>query len=214
MAPTQQAKDADSIRRQSLAGLVLAAGSSERFGGAKITEAELDGLAIGLHAANHLAVHAEVFVVVREGDSETQALFQEAGFETVPCSEAALGMGHSLACGMRAIMADTRTFRGCVVALGDMPTVSSSTIKQICQAVNEPDSIVRPSYQKKAGHPVAFGCAYFAALSELQGDQGARDVVEKFKDQLISIEVDDPGVLLDVDRPGDLEQIVRHRLRT
>jgi molybdenum cofactor cytidylyltransferase len=60
-------------------------------------------------------------------------------------------------------------------------------------------------YQGRKGHPVAFGAELFSELVRLSGDEGARRVLARFPGQ--AVEVDDPGVLLDMDTEADLASL-------
>ena len=59
-------------------------------------------------------------------------------------------------------------------------------------------------HRGERGHPVGFAARYRAALMALSGDEGARSVVAANAADVMTIEVDDPGVVRDVDRPADL----------
>ncbi|MCK7579437.1 MAG: NTP transferase domain-containing protein [Chromatiales bacterium] len=64
-------------------------------------------------------------------------------------------------------------------------------------------------HRGQRGHPVGFSAEFAPALRALQGDRGARDLLARHADRLQCLEVDDPGVLLDVDTPADLAMITR-----
>ena len=56
------------------------------------------------------------------------------------------------------------------------------------------------------GHPVGFSRALRVELAAIDGDEGARAVIARHRDALIAIEVDDPGIVKDIDTPSDLER--------
>jgi molybdenum cofactor cytidylyltransferase len=86
-----------------------------------------------------------------------------------------------------------------------MPWIAPETIAAVARSLEAGASIVAPSYRGQRGHPVAFGAGYRAALLALDGDRGARELVQDAKSSLELVEVDDPGVLRDVDAPADLD---------
>jgi molybdenum cofactor cytidylyltransferase len=109
-------------------------------------------------------------------------------------------MGTSLAAGVRAAAeAD-----GWVIALADMPFVRPETIAKIVKAMEQGAAIAAPKTGGQRGHPVGFARAFFEALSSLKGDAGAREVLKRYPDRIVLCEVDDPGVLRDIDQPSDL----------
>jgi molybdenum cofactor cytidylyltransferase len=107
------------------------------------------------------------------------------------------GMGDSIAAAVTA----GPDFRGWVVALGDMPFILPGTLDQVIDSLQD-DAISVPVYQGQRGHPVGFGCSFGSALMSLTGDQGAKRLFQTARVQ--TIEVDDPGVLWDVDVPEAL----------
>lgn len=107
------------------------------------------------------------------------------------------GMGDSIAA---AVSAEPE-HRGWLIALGDMPFIDANTLKQIVRSV-EDDAISVPVHGGRYGHPVAFGRAFGPALMALVGEKGAKRLFHGAR--IKEIEVDDPGVLWDVDVPAAL----------
>ena len=182
-------------------GILLAAGAARRFGGDKLLAVLPAGEAIGVAALHALrAVLPTVIAVVRPGDDALAALFAGHGARVVHCERADEGMGASLACGVDA-SADAS---GWVVALADMPWIATATIRAVADAIASGASLAAPVYRGERGHPVGFAASHRAALSALEGDEGARAILAHAGAALVRIHVDDAGVLRDVDAPGDL----------
>jgi molybdenum cofactor cytidylyltransferase len=187
-------------------GILLAAGSSKRFGSNKLFQAlpagtPEAGTPIALAAAKHLLdALPESIAVVRPRAQKLGKLLRDAGCNTVVCKNAGEGMGTSLAAGVRAASeAD-----GWVVALADMPFLRPETIRVIAKALSEGAAIAAPSYRGQRGHPVGFARRFLEELSSLHGDLGARTLLDQHPDWVTAHEVDDPGVLRDIDKPSDL----------
>lgn len=66
------------------------------------------------------------------------------------------------------------------------------------------DKIIVPSYQNKPGHPVGFGSDFFGELGQINGDRGARVVINNHQDAIVVVPVEDQGVLSDIDQSSDL----------
>ena len=192
-----------------IAGVLLAAGIGRRYdpSGArlKLLEAAPSGLHAGTPIAaaalrNLRAAIADVLVVVRPADCaaqrELRQLLAAEDAQLVNCPEADAGLGHSLACGVRA----RRDAAGWVIALADMPAVSPATIVAVRDAIASGHAAAAPTHRGQRGHPVGFSRACLDALLSLSGDAGARSVLAAHEPLLI--EVDDPGCLLDIDTPG------------
>jgi molybdenum cofactor cytidylyltransferase len=110
------------------------------------------------------------------------------------------GMGHSIAAGVSACgNAD-----GWLILPGDMPLIRPSTIEAVAAGL-ERYPVCYAQYRGRQGHPVGFSTELFAELLTLSGDEGARRLVARYPAQ--PIEVDDPGVLFDVDTAEDLARL-------
>lgn len=185
-----------------VAGVLLAAGVGARFGGHKLLAPLAGGTSLAMTAARNLraALDGEVWVVVRPGDRLLAEQFARDGFHTVVNAQAARGMGTSLACGVRAAAGAD----GWLIALADMPAIRPVTIRRVAAAIIEGATLAAPYYAGRRGHPVGFGSGLRGELLALDGDSGARDLLSRYGTQLKRIEVDDAGILLDVDTRGDL----------
>lgn len=187
--------------RKHVVGILLAAGTGSRFGGDKLLHPMPDGVAIAAHAArNMLAAGLSVTAVVRPGDFPLADMLEQEGCTVTVCRGAARGMGASLA----HAVAGERGADGWVVALADMPKIAPATIKSVVSALEQGALIAAPQFQQQRGHPVGFSAELRSELLALDGDQGARAVLEGHRDTLKLIDCDDPGVLYDIDRKTDV----------
>lgn len=181
-----------------IAGILLAAGSSRRFGADKRLSQLEDGTPMVLASARNLAaICARTLVVIRPDDGEVALLLQEAGLETVVCAEAAQGMGRSLAYGVAAA-ADAP---GWLIALADMPYIQPESYRSVLQALAQGARIARPVHDGRPGHPVGFAAECYAELVVLTGDRGGKSIIDADPVAAQACPVDDAGVLKDIDRP-------------
>lgn len=181
--------------------LLLAAGSSRRFGsdkrqarlpcGRSVLQASLD---------TALQVFSQVHVVLRETD-DIDALGIAATVPVVRSPQADLGMGHSLASGIAAL--GDSDAQAVAILLADMPWLRRETLLQLT-AHADPQRIVMPVYDGQQGHPVIIGRAFWPLLEGLTGDKGAKAVIGAHAQACIRVQTDDPGVLLDADTPDAL----------
>jgi molybdenum cofactor cytidylyltransferase len=181
-------------------GLLLAAGQGRRFGGNKLLQPLDDGTPMVLASASPLhAVLTETVAVVDDADGEVARLLAQEGLQVVCNPQARKGVGTSIACGVAA----SRHAGGWVIALGDMPFIPQTIVQAVVAALAGGADIVAPVNQGQRGHPVGFSARHAEALMNLRADEGARGLIAAHRDSLELIEVDDRGVLLDIDHCGE-----------
>lgn len=182
-----------------ITGLLLAAGTGERFGGNKLL-ASLDGQPLVLHSARTLTACDRTVAVVRADDHRLQQLLRHTGIVVVINHQAEDGMGSSIAAGVKA----SPESDGWCILPGDMPAVQTSTAQVVVDALRGGAQLAVPFYRTHSGHPVGFGKLFRDQLESLNGDIGARSILAAHPDQVVRLAVDDPGILQDIDRPADL----------
>jgi molybdenum cofactor cytidylyltransferase len=180
--------------------VVLAAGKGSRFEGAshKLAQ-ELGGTTVlGRTLAAVLASQLP-FVVVTSSALAAEASRAVAARDIVVLSDAdaARGMGHSIAEGVQA----RAHAGGWLVLPGDMPMVQASTLRRVAEALDD-HPVAYAQHRGRRGHPVGFAAELFSELLLLTGDEGARRLLARYP--AFGVEVDDPGVLLDIDTADDL----------
>jgi molybdenum cofactor cytidylyltransferase len=156
---------------------------------------------MALAAARNLKTALPDCIAVVNGENEElMAQLESAGLRVTVYPRARQGMGASLAWGVvQSLAAD-----GWLIALADMPWIQPQTIRSIAVAVTDPRAIAAPLHQGRRGHPVAFGGAYGQDLMKLDGDLGARRLLDAHARKIILLPSADPGVLRDVDVPEQL----------
>lgn len=184
--------------------ILLAAGASRRFGANKLLAELPNGESLGLHSAAQLCDGPdELLVIVNSADSDSAAMFRQAGYATLVAPDAADGMGHSLAHGIK----QRPEALAWLVCLADMPLVQRTTVSAICDHLRQGANIVVPRYRGSEGHPVGFSRKHRDALINLQGDRGARSLRQQESSHTLYLDVEDAGVLRDFDTPDALSKL-------
>lgn len=121
------------------------------------------------------------------------------------------GQSFSVAAGLRALPADTDA---ALFLLGDQPLVMAQTLHLLVSTFQATDHwIVAPCFKGRRGNPVLVASALFDRLVRPAGDAGARVLFREFRHRMHCLEVDDPGILADVDTPEDYRALVREQDR-
>lgn len=192
-----------------IGAIILAAGSSRRFGDDKRRSTLPSGqllLEESIHKA--ASVIDKVIVVLRFGDKafarELEQRIENPDVSYYCAPDSAKGMGHSLA----NAIAKVKDWEAALVFLGDMPFVQAETVESLLAEYefrkHKAAPIIIPVRKGVKGHPVLFAKNYFPEIAAIKGDEGARAVIDAHKDQVFRVEVEDPGVIRDIDTPEDL----------
>ncbi len=206
--------------------IILAAGSSQRFGSHKLLAKLDNGETMFAQTLNNIRTAIpHVLVITRpelvdalrsaqcstrnstphEADvhgnthNNTRNNTRKNSLNILTFNDAEQGMGASLAFAATQLPA----WDAVLVCLADMPFISSATYKAIAERATA-SNIVVPEFGGKHGNPVAFGAQFFPALAGLSGDGGGRRLWQTRTEAVLAVPVDDPGVLLDIDTPEQL----------
>lgn len=187
-----------------IAGLLLAAGRSARFGGDKLL-APLHGRPVLYWSAAALVteVDALYLVVPADGGARVEAL------EGVPAvvvhhEGRDAGMSSSIRAGLAALPSEAIAV---VIALADQPLMAPDVVRRLCERWREGGATaVAPRYHDGRGHPVLFGRAAFGELAALEGDSGARALLDALGEAVALVPVDGAAPV-DVDTPDALRML-------
>jgi molybdenum cofactor cytidylyltransferase len=190
-----------------IAALLLAAGKSSRMGSNKMLE-EVDGRPMVARTAQRvLSSRARPIVaVLGNRATDVDAALGKLPIERVTNPDFADGLSTSLKRGLVALPDDVE---GVVVCLGDMPLIAGRDIDRLIAAFNplEGRAIIVPVRHGKRGNPILWSRQFFAEITALSGDQGARKLIEEHADLVAEIEMDNDAIFIDIDTPEALAQL-------
>ena len=172
---------------QSPVVIVLAAGRGERFAASGGTVHKLQALLAGKPVMDHV-LHA----VKASG----------LPYHVVTADPARPGMGDSIAAGVRA----TPNANGWLILPADLPLITSDTLRRIAFA--PPCAVTLPVVNGQRGHPVRFDPECTQELLNLQGNQGAAQLIRAraATDSVAFMELEDVGCITDIDTLDDLQR--------
>jgi molybdenum cofactor cytidylyltransferase len=158
-----------------------------------------------------LAARLEQVIVVtgNEAMAVAQAV-QDLPVDVVHNDRYRDGLSGSLRVGIAALGPE---IAAALVMLGDQPLLTAAVINQLVERYEQGGaSIVAPFADGQRGNPVLFDRKFFAELQAIAGDQGARTVLQTYRDAIVAVEVDS-AVLEDVDTPEAYEALLARTAR-
>jgi molybdenum cofactor cytidylyltransferase len=192
-----------------VSAIVLAAGTSTRMGRAKQL-LPLGGTTVLAQTLDKVrsARVAEIILVL---GASAEAIRQQLppslldGLKVVVNQAYGKGMASSLHEGLAAL--DQRSDAALII-LGDQPFIRPQTLDQIVDGYRRSRAkIVIPSYQGNRGNPVLLDRSVFSEVMALEGDVGCRAIFGNHLEAILKVEVEDKGVLLDIDDQDDYERL-------
>ena len=187
--------------------IVLAAGKGSRFVGPehKLEQSLGASTVLGTTLGHAIASQLQVVVVTTEalaGVVRRSVAARDVIVlpEADTPGQAGLGMGYSISAGVNA----RPNAVGWLVLPGDMPMVQPATLQAVARTLAH-HAVAYAQYKGRRGHPVGFASELYSELTTLSGDEGARRLIARYPAH--GVEVDDPGVLVDVDTLADLANV-------
>lgn len=191
-----------------ITAIVLAAGTSSRMGTAKQL-LTYRGLPLLRHVVENLLVSQvdNIIVVLGHQAAEVAKTLNGLPVQLVINQDFACGQSTSIKSGLTLVAGANYQYRGVLFVLGDQPLVTPETINLIIEHHRQYGGIVAPYYQGVRGNPVLFDRKFFTELDSLTGDIGAREIIARHPEDLSKVEVQDIGVLQDIDTPEDYRKL-------
>lgn len=193
-----------------IAGVILAAGMSRRFGSTKQL-LKIDGKCL-LDKVTEAATNstlAEIYLVL--GWQSEQILLNLPHLRCNPKIKVLYnrdyqkGMSSSVKCGL---IAARKKYDHVMFFVADQPFISPRTINHLVEKyIQSKKQICIPVYQGQKGNPAIFGISYFDQLLLISGDRGGRGIISENADQVLHVTIENPRELFDIDTLTDLEKI-------
>ncbi|UKV15147.1 nucleotidyltransferase family protein [Thalassospiraceae bacterium SW-3-3] len=175
-----------------IAGLILAAGGSTRFGGRKQL-ADIDGKPMLEHAIDQLRpiFNDDLYVVLGAFRNEILSVIGNRA-KNIANDNWQSGMGSSITAGIAGICA-AGTYDGVLIALADQVGLTRNDYQKLLNAFDG-SHIIASRYKEMNGVPALFPAAYFPGLAMMTGGRGAQQVLNSGNHDINAIAMPKCGV--------------------
>jgi molybdenum cofactor cytidylyltransferase len=172
---------------------------------------ELEGKPLIVRAADAVlgSPARPVVVVVGAHAEEVRAPVAGRPVSVVFNPDWSTGLASSIRVGLAALLAAEPCLDAALVALCDQPALSPEVIVKLASVHRATGRIAAARYCGRNGAPAVFGRAHFAVLGAMEGDEGARKMLNGRPESVAAIDLPEMGV--DLDTPADREGWVRRR---
>ncbi len=142
-----------------------------------------------------------ILVVLGENHDQIREVTESLPVEVCLNENHQAGMLSSVMCGFNALPEDTGTV---LVFLGDQPGIIPGVIDAVIEAYNDSlHGIVVPVSNHRRGHPLLVDFKYSKEIERLDLEKGLRTLMHHFPEDVLEVELDEPGILIDIDTPED-----------
>ena len=185
-----------------ISAILLAAGQSKRMNGENKLAKEIQGIPlIKLSVKNILASSINELIIVLGHQKEVieKLIDKNEKIKFIFNKDFESGMASSIKTGLDNLSEKTEAF---FICLGDMPMVNQDTYNQIIKSRNNKEIIV-PTYQGHQGNPILFSKTIKEKIMTIQGDVGAKKILELNKSKILNVEISNQGIKKDFNTKED-----------
>jgi molybdenum cofactor cytidylyltransferase len=150
---------------------------------------------------------SEVVVVLGADHEKVRQALGERPVKFCLNKEHEKGMFSSVICGLQSVPTDAGA---ALIYLGDQPGIPPAVTNAVIDAYNEElYGIVIPVHMHRRGHPLLLDLKYRKEIEKLDLEQGLRALRHHFPQDVLEVEVDEPGILVDIDTPEDYNKATK-----
>ena len=186
--------------------VILAGGQSKRMGTKNKLLVPINGKPmIALTAETIIASKASsVAAVTGFEHQKIQGAIKNSNIEFIHNKNFQNGISSSVVTAIKSAPEDCSAI---LIGLGDMPKITVSHINKLIDAYNplEGRAICVPTWKGKRGNPVLWARRFFPEMLQLKGDFGAKELMGKYAELVVEVEMNDNGIIIDIDTPEALE---------
>ena len=177
-----------------ISAILLAAGQSKRMNGENKLTKEIQNIPLIKHSVkNILASSIDELIIVLGYQKEIieKLIDKNEKIKFVFNKNFESGIASSIKVGLNHLSNNTEAF---FICLGDMPMVNSHIYNQLIKLKSQKDILV-PTYKNQQGNPILFNKSMQEKIMNIKGDVGAKKILEKNKDKILNLSINDQGII-------------------
>ena len=197
-----------------ISAIILAAGLSSRMNGENKLTKKINGIPLISHTIKNIlgsAVDEIVIVVGYEEDILKSLIEKNKKIKIIYNKNYNSGIASSIKIGLKNISTKTEAF---FISLGDMPNVNQNIYNKLIKVrdkynkklkIKYKKEIIIPTYQGKNGNPILFSKHMKKKIMKIEGDAGAKSLVELNMNKILKVPFKNDAIILDFDKPEDFK---------
>ena len=185
-----------------ISAILLAAGQSKRMKGENKLAKKIRGIPLIKHSVKNIlssSIDELIIVLGYQGEIVKKLIEKNEKIKFVFNNNFERGIASSIKTGLNHLSEKTEVF---FICLGDMPMVNQDTYNQLIKSKNNKEIIV-PTYKGQHGNPVLFSKSIKEKIMTIQGDVGAKKILELNKDKILNVEISNQSIKKDFNTKDD-----------
>jgi len=177
-----------------ISAILLAAGESQRMNGENKLAKKINGIPLIKHSVKNILESSidELIIVLGHQDKIIKNIINKnKKIKFIFNDRYKSGMASSIKTGLKNLSSKTQYF---FICMGDMPMVNKKTYNQIILKSKNKEIVV-PAYKNQQGNPVLFSISMKKKIMDIEGDIGAKKIIEKNKDKVLIFKINDQGIV-------------------
>jgi len=203
----EEKKDLDMPRK--IGSLILAAGQSKRMGQSNKLLLPFGGDTVLSHVCRQIEAAGlkNIFVVTGHEKAAIEKALTRHDITFFHNDLFEEGMSSSVKLGISSLPDDLDAV---IILLGDMPNISADILKRLMAAYHPAEGrlIIIPTHKGKRGNPILWDREFFDEFDKLEGDRGAKILLNEYSDYIEEVEVGSEAIFLDIDTFDAYESVM------
>ena len=191
--------------------IILAAGKASRMGKPKQL-LTYQGSSLISHAVK-IGLNSNcrpVIVVLGAYKEQVKPQIDKLPIEIIENSDWETGMSSSIRAGINAINQSNSNLDSVIIALADQPLISEAVFNQLIKEYRDTNNkIIAAAYDDIVGVPALFDKNFFSELMDIEGDRGAKALIRKYRDEVLTVPVAEAAI--DIDTPDDYQKLLSRK---